>query len=58
MKVAIIGAGIAGLTAARELVERGAQVKVFEKARGLGGRLSTKRLVWGKLDIGAQYFTA
>ncbi|SMF48512.1 hypothetical protein SAMN02745866_03160 [Alteromonadaceae bacterium Bs31] len=58
MNVAIIGAGIAGLTAARELRERGAQVTVFEKSRGLGGRLATKRLHWGHVDIGAQYFTA
>lgn len=58
MKIAIIGAGIAGLTAAREFIKRGANVTVFEKARGLGGRVSTKRLPWGTLDIGAQYFTA
>ena len=58
MKVAIIGAGVAGLTAARELAERGAQVQVFEKSRGVGGRLANKRLDWGNMDIGAQYFTA
>lgn len=58
MKAAIIGAGIAGLTAARELIQRGVQVKVFEKSRGVGGRLANKRLEWGNIDIGAQYFTA
>jgi predicted NAD/FAD-dependent oxidoreductase len=58
MKVAIIGAGIAGLTAARELIKRGVKVKVFEKSRGVGGRLANKRLDWGNVDIGAQYFTA
>lgn len=58
MKVAIIGAGIAGLTAAAELNRRGIEVAVFEKARGSGGRLATRRCDWGHLDIGAQYFTA
>lgn len=58
MKVAIIGAGLASLLAASELQKRGASVQVFEKSRGRGGRLCTKRLDWGRLDIGAQYFTA
>jgi len=58
MKVAIIGAGVAGLTAARALVARGIQVQVFEKSRGVGGRLANKRLELGNVDIGAQYFTA
>jgi len=58
MKVAIIGAGIAGLTAARAFFQRGIEVKVFEKSRGLGGRVCTKRFDWGNVDIGAQYFTA
>jgi renalase len=58
MKVAIVGAGVAGLTAARELTKRGVPVKVFEKSRGVGGRLANRRLDWGDVDIGAQYFTA
>lgn len=58
MKAAVIGAGIAGLTAARELAKSGVKVQVFEKSRGVGGRLANKRLEWGNLDIGAQYFTA
>ncbi|MGK0440335.1 MAG: putative NAD/FAD-dependent oxidoreductase [Pseudohongiellaceae bacterium] len=58
MKVAIIGAGVAGLTTAQELTKHGVQVKVFEKSRGAGGRLATKRLDWGNIDMGAQYFTA
>lgn len=57
MKAAIIGAGITGLTAARELKRCGIQVKVYEKSRGVGGRLANKRLEWGSIDIGAQYFT-
>ena len=58
MKVAIIGAGVSGLTAAHHLTTRGLRVEVFEKSRGLGGRLATKRLDWGHMDTGAQYFTA
>lgn len=58
MKIAIIGAGISGVCAANLLVEQGFLVDVFEKSRGLGGRLTTKRLNWAHIDIGAQYFTA
>ena len=58
MDIAIIGAGLAGCTAAEKLIENGANVVVFEKSRGLGGRLSTKRRKWAWLDMGAQYFTA
>lgn len=57
-KVAIIGAGIAGLTCASELQCRGVQVEVFEKSRGPGGRSSTKR--WDQtsgigIDMGVPY---
>jgi renalase len=58
MKIAIIGAGISGVCAANLLVKQGFEVDVFEKSRGLGGRLTTKRLDWAHIDIGAQYFTA
>lgn len=58
MKVAVIGAGIAGLTVAQEIRKLGINVDVFEKSRGVGGRLSNKRLEWANIDIGAQYFTA
>ncbi len=40
----VIGAGIAGLTAASCLNKVGKAVAVFEKARGTGGRLSSKRV--------------
>jgi len=58
MKIAVIGAGMSGLSAASALSDAGAQVDVFEKSRGLGGRLAVKRLDWGNVDVGAQYFTA
>jgi photolyase PhrII len=57
--VAIVGAGIAGLTAARILQDHGLAVKVFEKSRGVGGRVATRRFDDGTtFDHGAQYFTA
>lgn len=56
--IAIIGTGIAGLSAARALEAAGLDVRLFDKSRGSGGRMSTKRTEVGALDLGAQYFTA
>lgn len=56
--VAVIGAGMAGLTCARTLRDHGLQVTVFEKSRGPGGRMSTRRVDEYRFDHGAQYFTA
>lgn len=47
MRVAVIGAGISGLVAARELVDAGHEVVVFEKSRGLGGRMAARRAEGG-----------
>jgi predicted NAD/FAD-dependent oxidoreductase len=58
MKIAIVGAGLAGLRLANRLRDTGAEVRVFEKARGPSGRLATRRTVEGQFDHGAQYFTA
>ncbi|MBE9091339.1 NAD(P)-binding protein [Microcystis aeruginosa LEGE 11464] len=44
IKVGIIGAGLAGLTCARQLCDRGYTVKLFDKSRGIGGRLATRRV--------------
>lgn len=57
-EVAIIGAGLAGLACARALAGAGHAVVVFEKSRGPGGRLSTRRSGVYRYDHGAQYFTA
>jgi len=56
--IAIVGAGISGLLAARVLVSRGARVVVLEKSRGVGGRMATKRVGDAVFDHGAQFFTA
>ncbi|MGY6530277.1 MAG: NAD(P)/FAD-dependent oxidoreductase [Cyanobacterium sp.] len=55
-KIAIIGAGISGLTLAAKLQEKGVDVQVFDKARGVGGRMSSRRTDWGYIDHGTQYF--
>ncbi|SEK77082.1 NAD(P)/FAD-dependent oxidoreductase [Ectothiorhodospira marina] len=57
-RIAIIGAGIAGLAAARRLADRGYDCTVLEKSRGLGGRMATRRADGLQFDHGAQYFTA
>jgi renalase len=62
--ILVIGAGLAGLAAARELARAGRHVTVLDKARGVSGRSSTRRLAAvegqpeAKLDHGARFFTA
>ena len=60
--IAIIGAGMAGLSCAHFLSLAGHSVHVFDKSRGPSGRMSTRRsndnLVDWQCDHGAQYFTA
>jgi len=57
-RVAVVGAGVAGLILARDLVRDGHEVSVFDKGRGPGGRLATRRAEPFSFDHGAQYFTA
>lgn len=57
MRIAVIGAGLAGLVVARELREQ-AEVTVFEKSRGVGGRMATRYAAGFEFDHGAQFFTA
>jgi predicted NAD/FAD-dependent oxidoreductase len=54
--IAIIGAGMVGLTLAHRLQPH-ANVSVFEKARGVGGRMSTRQSEPFTFDHGAQFFT-
>lgn len=58
MRLAVIGAGIAGLAAGALLSQAGLAPVIFEKGRGPGGRMSSKRTEQGSIDLGAQYFTA
>ena len=58
MDTHIIGAGLAGLVAAKQLADRGQQVRVVDKGRSVGGRLATRRMGAAVLDHGAQFFTA
>jgi renalase len=60
--IAVVGAGLAGLSCAQALLQAGHTVHVFDKARGPSGRMSTRRAddehgPW-QCDHGAQYFTA
>ncbi len=57
MRVVVIGAGLAGLVAARELARAGVGVVVVDKGRSPGGRLATRRIGAARLDHGAQFFT-
>ena len=55
--VAIVGAGFAGLQAARELTKRGLRVEVLEARDRVGGRVQTTTLDDGTwLDVGGQWF--
>jgi len=54
----VIGAGMAGLTAACDLQRAGWRVLVLEKGRGVGGRLASRRIGEASFDHGAQFITA
>ncbi|MBU6450996.1 MAG: NAD(P)-binding protein [Cyanobacteria bacterium REEB67] len=56
-RIAVIGAGLGGLTCARALQGAGADVTVFDKGRFAGGRLASREREGGQFDYGAQYFT-
>ena len=56
--IAIIGAGMSGIACAAALQAAGLATEVFEKNRGMGGRLCTRRGEVWQADHGAQYFTA
>lgn len=62
MRIGIIGAGMAGLSCAQALRRQGHAVVLFDKGRGPGGRMSTRRIDTplgdATFDHGAQYLTA
>ena len=58
LRVAVVGAGVAGVSAARRLSQLGHGVRVFDKGRGVGGRCATRRSNGLRFDHGAQFFTA
>ncbi|MBE9030932.1 FAD-dependent oxidoreductase [filamentous cyanobacterium LEGE 11480] len=55
VEIAIVGAGIAGLSCARKLQQAGHEVIIVDKSRGLGGRLATRRLAGTHADHGVCY---
>ncbi len=61
MRIGVVGAGIAGLSCAEGLARQGHDVVLFDKGRGPGGRMSTRRMETPRgvasFDHGAQYFT-
>lgn len=52
----IVGAGVSGLTLAREFTARGETHLVIEKSRGVGGRMATRRDGDARFDHGAQFY--
>jgi renalase len=53
--VAVVGAGVAGLSCARLLREAGRAVLVLDKARGVGGRCATRRVEDQPVDHGVVF---
>lgn len=58
LHIAVVGAGLAGLTLARSVAEAGHRVRVFDKSRGPGGRCATRRSDAGPFDHGAPWVQA
>lgn len=57
-RVIVIGAGITGMSCARELISAGLTVSIRERAGSVGGRMASPRNEGRRVDIGAAYFTA
>lgn len=58
VNVLVIGAGMAGLSAATALQQAGRRAVVIDKGRGVGGRMATRRIGAATFDHGAQFVTA
>ena len=66
-RIAVIGAGVAGSACAAGLLRAGFDVTVFDKSRGVGGRMATRQAQWtdssgiasaAPFDHGCPHFTA
>ena len=57
-QIIIIGAGISGLMCATRLTQAGVDVRLIDKGRRVGGRMSTRHFEEGVFDHGAQFFSA
>src|ERR1700733_9174944 len=54
-EILILGAGIAGLTAARRLADNGCRVRILEGRDRPGGRIFTDRTLGTPVDLGASW---
>ena len=57
-EIIIIGAGVSGLMCATRLTQAGVDVRLIDKGRRVGGRMSTRHFEGGVFDHGAQFFSA
>jgi renalase len=57
MRIAVVGAGIAGVACARALVGQGHEVVVLDRGKVPGGRMASRRFDGRYVDLGASYFT-
>ena len=60
--VLIIGAGICGITTGKYLLKNGANIKILDKGKAIGGRLATRRIEFEKkllqIDYGCKFLEA
>jgi renalase len=56
--VLVIGAGVAGLSAAGDLQKAGRRALIIDKSTGVGGRVATRRFDGATFDHGAQFVSA
>lgn len=55
-RIAVVGGGVSGLTAARDLALAGASVELIERGDRLGGRIRGAEIAGTTIDIGAESF--